>query len=244
MGIDGAPRRFTQDLGGSGEQCWVEATVHRGGVCFVEITTNPNYGGPAGMGSRTHAQVLAGDVPPGLPPSFVEELQAYVRTLPPDDGPDAWDARGLPLLVVAAAKGDRAEVARLLDAGATIDALGLEPTYGPALAVAAMRGHRDVVADLIARGALPATTKAALEALLAAVRSIGDANDAADHGAHESSDAIYASAPARARDAWALAPSALARLLPDLAQELSTGAFDTSRWFTFAQRIERLLVTT
>lgn len=86
------------------------------------------------------------------------------------------------------------------------------------------------------------TLVAALEALLAAVRSIGDAMDAADHGQPEAAARIDAAAPARTREAWALAPDALARVLPeDLVAPLSTGTFELMRWYEIASRIESLL---
>ena len=130
---------------------------------LTEVTTNPNYGGLADMGSYTFVQVLAGEMRSDLPAKLVTDLQAYIRTL-----------------------------------------------------------------------------VAALEALLAAVRTVGDANDAADHNCNAAADRLIAAAPDRAREAWALAPDALGRVLPMLAP-LGAGTFDTSRWYDIANRIEQVL---
>ncbi len=93
--------------------------------------------------------------------------------------------------------------------------------------------------DLLALTTEIRRVREALQGLLAAVKSIGDANDAVDHGAHESADAIYASAPVRAREAWALAPDVLSRLLPSM----PAGHFATSRWTQYADAIEAVLRT-
>jgi hypothetical protein len=141
---------------------WVSAEIVPTGVRFTEVDTNPQWGGHADAGTRTFAQVLAGDVPAIFDVTELPALQGYVR-----------------------------------------------------------RVH------------------AALRALLDAVKLIGDANDAIDHG--HSGDEMYARAPVRAREAWAVAPDALSRLLPSLAPMMSKGTFETSRWFQYADAIEAVL---
>ena len=78
--------------------------------------------------------------------------------------------------------------------------------------------------------------RCALQALLDAVHMIGSAYDAMDHG--QSADDMFERAPVRAREAWALAPEDLARLVPSMAP---AGHFETSRWFQYADAIEALL---
>lgn len=84
-------------------------------------------------------------------------------------------------------------------------------------------------------------TIGALTELLMAVRSIGDANDAFDRGYSEAADRLYGGAPRHAREAWALAPASLATLLPDIADVMSTGEFETTRWNYYADLIAAAL---
>lgn len=114
-------------------------------------TTNPNFGGTHSMGSRTFAQVLAGDVPDDVPADMLAELQDAVRAMSVDDGPDAWDAEGNPRLVVAVRAKDKAAVERLLAAGADVNAPG---AYGrTALQAAAEDRNQELVDLLVAAGA-------------------------------------------------------------------------------------------
>lgn len=97
----------------------------------------------------------------------------------------------------------------------------------------------ELVADITA---YVRTLVAALEALLAAVRSIGDSNDAFDHGQGDAAARILAAAPARTREAWALASDALERVIPEeLVKSLSTGSYDPGLWYELANQIELAL---
>ncbi len=157
------PCKFTSGSSGGTYPGWVEAEILPGIVKLTEVTTNPNDGGWADMGSYTYAQVLAGSMRSDLPPELVTDVQTYVRTL-----------------------------------------------------------------------------VGALEALLAAVNSIGEANDAADRGYNEASAKMTAAAPGRAREAWALAPDALSRVLPALVP-IADGKLEMWPWHDVANRIEQVL---
>ena len=80
----------------------------------------------------------------------------------------------------------------------------------------------------------------ALNKLLAAMYMIGSANDAVDHG--QSADEMYERAPVSAREAWALAGTELAVLLPSLADVVAAGTWE-SRWYQYATSIEAVLRT-
>lgn len=70
----------------------------------------------------------------------------------------------------------------------------------------------------------PPAVVALLEQLRSALAMVGDANDARDRGHAQDAERITSLSAARVRAAWALAPAALAALLPALA-----GAFAWSQ---------------
>jgi len=277
-----------------GEETYVRARVHRGGVMFETYSTNRMTGDPSSLGSRTIAQVLAGDVPTLVPPDLLAEIQDEVRDRPPDDGPNALAPDGYTRLGRAVIDGDRAEVTRLIAAGADLDDDGAHFLDTPLML--ALRGRRvEIMQELLAAGADPSKVdlehgfgglpgphlafikplvdagapvtggvivkavnykdreclelfyakkpyvRTALKKLIAAVRSIGEANDAIDHGARESADEMYASAPEKVRHAWLISPVELGQMFRHLEMTMSEGKFDTSRWYELVEQFEAVL---
>lgn len=139
---------------GSGEDIYLEAIFHRGGVKFTEYTTNPNYGGASDLGEMSYEELFAKGPPDAFDAAQREEILrcARARPTPRVDDPDGWDPHGLSWLTRAALKGDAAEVARLLAAGADPHHGGADPKLTP-LVAAARNQHLAIVELLLAASA-------------------------------------------------------------------------------------------
>ncbi len=114
-------RRFTWSLPGGGQERWLHADVHRGGVIFTEETSNPNYGGLSSRGARSFDDVIANGVPE-VREDDARAFIAYLRACPYAEGdPSAWDPEGVSVLAHAARRGDADEIRDLLARGARAD---------------------------------------------------------------------------------------------------------------------------
>ncbi|MFO0711642.1 MAG: ankyrin repeat domain-containing protein [Sandaracinus sp.] len=145
-------RRFTWSLPGGGQERWLHADVHRGGVIFTEETSNPNHGGLASAGARSFDDVIGHGVPEVSEDdarALIEHLRACPRQ--PEGDPSAWDPEGVSVLAHAAGRGDADAVRALLARGARADEPCRDGTRPLSFAVSAL--GLEAIEALVSAGA-------------------------------------------------------------------------------------------
>lgn len=121
-----APRvaHFQFEVPASGEQAFVHATVHRGGVVWTMETTNPNFGGLSSIGEQTLDAFVHEAPLRELPEELLAEMRALVdelRAAARADDPNPAAPDGITPLHRAAARNDVAELRRLIALGVDVD---------------------------------------------------------------------------------------------------------------------------
>ena len=88
MTREGIEARFEWAIDSPGEQASMVAEVHRGGVVFTMWTSNPQYGGAAGAGALTFAELLAQGPPYATDDPHWPETLDHLKSHYGDDGFD------------------------------------------------------------------------------------------------------------------------------------------------------------
>ncbi len=212
---------FTVEVPAAGEQAFVHAVVHRGGVRWIGETTNPNFGGTHGIGEQTIDEFLRDGPLGGLTREEAEPIFRHIATHrrsgegAPD--PNPLNAHGVTPLHERAGDGDLAGVRALLAAGADPDARSLG--RGTPLHEACERIHVEVVDALLAAGADAGALNAHAQSPIARVIEAGrmPPTPADDADRQRIVRALLAhGAPVGDRDVWRAAAWTRPGILADL----------------------------